>query len=51
MIVCGDVGILDCVCIADGWNKIIYIYIAVINASVYLIYVVVAGGVLKFIID
>ena len=49
--VCRDVGILVCVCVTERGNKIIQVYVTVINAGVNLVCVIASGGVMKRVVQ
>lgn len=49
--VCRDVGILVCVCVTECGNKVIKVYITVINSGVNLVCVVASGGVMKCVVQ
>ena len=50
LVVLGNVGILGCVGIAKRRDKIIKVYITVINSCIKLPYIVIARGVVKFVV-
>lgn len=50
VVVCWDIWFLDGVCVTDCGDKIIQVYITVINTGINLIDIIVAGCVMKFVV-